>query len=73
VYLFTSSNLAASDLVIKTSGDDISFGAGTGAGALQSFAAHEQTAGIEKWQLRINGITTPIDKLFLVLRYQLAR
>jgi hypothetical protein len=71
VTLFTAAALTAADLVLTAGGGDIPFTDGPQNTAnLKSFACQPGVA-LTTWQLQLGAQTTPVDRVWLVVRYTL--
>ncbi len=70
VYLYTPSALTASSLTITTASGDLAFTPGPATGGLNSYANHDGVP-ISGWQLQVNDVNTPLDKLGMIVRYVL--
>jgi hypothetical protein len=71
VTLFTDAGLASSDLLLTAAGGDVSFTDGPDSlGSLKSFVA-QPAVPITGWILKLGGQATPVDRVWLVVRYTL--
>ena len=68
VFLYTSSALSNFALVQDTT--EFPFQGDKPAGAMNAFVAKD-VGPMSKWQLKIQDVTTPMDQLWLVVRYAL--
>ncbi len=71
VYLFTPADLSASKFVLTRATDEFTFTDGVQVGTLKSFVIKDISCPITSWQLKVQDVTTEIDKLWLLVRYVL--
>ena len=71
VYLFTPAALPASALVLAQATDEFTFTDGPQVGTMKSFVIKDTSCPMTNWQLKIQDVTTEIDKLWLLVRYVL--
>ncbi len=71
VYLFTSSDLSASVLLLSEGSDQLNFTDGAPIGAMKSFVIKDVNIPMTSWQLKIQEVETQLDQLWLLVRYVL--
>ncbi|MCX5883592.1 MAG: hypothetical protein NTU74_17900, partial [Deltaproteobacteria bacterium] len=69
VYLITSATLLATQLTLTQAVDEFTFTDGPQVGTMKSFACTDNAIPMNDWQLKINGVETQIEKLWLTIRY----
>jgi hypothetical protein len=71
IYLYTTADLPASVLKLTRDVDELAFTDGPTVGTMKSFAIKDADLQMNGWRLRINDVSTQIDKLWMVARYVL--
>jgi len=71
VYVFTSATLPASALVLAQATDEFTFTDGPAVGAMKSFVIKDTSCAMTSWQLKIQDVNTPLEKMWLLARYVL--
>jgi hypothetical protein len=71
IIIMTSSSIQASALVLTQNGTDNSFDNGVNIGLYKAFAMHDMDMTLDKWLLKISDTTTPLNDMWLVVRYVL--
>lgn len=71
VFLFTSSDLSAADVVLTQNSNELTFSDGPPVGTLKSFVVKEISTPITNWQIKITDISSEIDMMWLLVRYTL--
>jgi hypothetical protein len=69
VYLYTTAGLSASALKLTHDVDEFAFTDGPPVGTMKSFAIKDAGLQMSSWLLKINDVSTQIDKVWTVVRY----
>jgi hypothetical protein len=69
VYLYTTAGLSASALKLTHDVDEFAFTDGPPVGTMKSFAIKDAGLQMSSWLLKINDVSTQIDKVWAVVRY----
>jgi len=71
IYLFSTSSLAASAIILVQAEEEHSFADGIEVGALKSLVIKEADCLMTDWQLKIAEASAKLEELWLVVRYVL--
>ena len=61
--------MPASAMKLTRSAEELDFTEGAPVGTMRSFAIKEAALQMSSWQLKINDVSTQIDKVWMVVRY----
>ncbi len=73
VYVFTPATLSAPALVLTQATDEFTFTDGPAVGTMKSFVIKDMSCPMTSWQLKIQDVNIEIEKLWLLVRYQLMK
>jgi hypothetical protein len=69
VVLLTSAQLKAANLILTTDGNDNPFSMGVNIGSEYGFSIQDTEITINSWVLTINDTTTPLNDMWIAVRY----